>query len=204
MYLYSGKLITAETINRESPYFTADSLRIHENEVKFIKFTKGRFANLKQLYNRKNSFFVPRVISGKINLYGRMITVQTSNGGWENNKFRAARSQTISFMFYNKGYEDIKPLKYKNLLVDMADNNESLKILNEYKTNRRIELGVYAFSAAIFIPSTIGFFDKNKMNDDISIVGICCSVIIAYVNQIVFGNGIKFEKLKKAIETYNN
>lgn len=203
MYLYSGKLITAETINRESPYFITDSLRIHEDEVKYIKFTKGRFANLKQLRFNKNSFFIQRTMSGKINLYGRTITVPTSHGGWENNKFKQGRSQAIDFIFYSKGFEDVKPLKYKNLIVDVADNSESLKILNEYKDNRRIELGVYTLSAAIFIPSTIGFLDKNNMNDDISIVGICSSVVIAYINQIVFGNGIKINKLKKAVEVYN-
>jgi hypothetical protein len=91
-------------------------MKIPSEHVKFYKKEKGFHANIKNMHPLGSSYFVPRVKKGKINLYeSRTAYYNTYNS-------RQVAVTSLSNSYYNMGFGDIKPPKYKNLFTDLSDN----------------------------------------------------------------------------------
>ncbi len=109
----------------------------------------------------------------------------------------------VGGLLYNKGYSNLKNASYRNLVLDLADNPESIKHLNNYKKQTKRQtmflVGGLAVGAGTIIALT------NKGNKDSSIVPYLLGGATS-VGAIFFSYKILINKpkhLEKAIKAYN-
>lgn len=65
-------------------------------------------------------------------------------------------------MYYNKGYGDLKKVKYNNLKRDMADNAESMRLLAGYRKSMTTSKILYVSAGVSIIAGLLAFMmDKQ-------------------------------------------
>lgn len=204
VYLFDGTLIHEKKVELKfelpsSQIIMAGTQKFNDSQVKFYQGSQGYFANIKEFNLLKISFFAKRISAGKINLFE---FTQSSVGSRAGSTFKKIH-------YFNSEFEDIKKVTYANLKSALSDNEESMRLLNEYKklntagTVLKISGGVItAGFALMFINKTI----KNKNNPEpkstkpefMGIIGGC----------LISGVGVMLEfpkakKLRQACDAYN-
>jgi len=156
IYLFSDSVIHAENI-RVRPdilgYFQlrADSKRFPLAQVKFFSNEDGFFANTRKINFNGDNSFSERMIEGKINLF-QQISYEPSVYDREFNhgyRHRSRRSLAVdSRMYYNKGFGDLKKVNYNNLKRDMADDMQSMRMLEIYRKSKKTTTILYVAAGA--------------------------------------------------------
>ncbi len=131
--LYSGEVIKCKTILYEFPHIITDSVKYLAEDVKFYQLAYDRYIN-KINYSLFSNYsnFMKATSTGKINFYAKYEQYTTKNSGGGNNS-NSSFTQTSVTYYYNKGFGDLKYVKIRSLLHDMADNPECTKRLKELK-----------------------------------------------------------------------
>ncbi len=167
IYLYSDSVIYAENVRLRTDFFDAfqlraDSKRIPIQQVKFFNNDEGFFANTKKLNATGQVRLSVRTEDGRINLFEER-SFNTFNNR-RHTYYEGSRDRVDIRMFYNKGYDDLKKVNYKNLKIDMADRFESLDLLEGYRKNTNTSKALYAAGTASAAAALISFLVKAKNN----------------------------------------
>ncbi len=135
----NGDIIYAPTIEYKTPLFKKSYLaygndKIDASEVKFYQILDDYYINLKPV----GKGFARRIIEGKINLYEQTTMNAAPMWGPSPAGFSVGMTSTTSHTsrYYNFGFEDAKVANYKNLMIDMKDNENSIASLARYQKNR--------------------------------------------------------------------
>ncbi|MBC8984547.1 hypothetical protein H9X96_02005 [Pedobacter sp. N36a] len=174
LYLYSDSIIYAKKIQLRPDFsgywqLRVDSRRVPVDQVKFFNNEDGFFANTKKLTYARISQFSERIIAGKINLYQeRPYDPFSYDRAYRNGySHRPDRYPAVDLsMYYNKGYEDIKKVSYKNLQYDMADNPESMKFLDKYRKSASRSKIMYVTAGASIIAGFVSFLTTSTGHND--------------------------------------
>jgi len=215
IYTISNQLIYADKVEYVDPflassYIMLDSIKYKLNSIKFYNNSDGFFANI-SLKGGFSSRFAERIEKGRINLYENWVSSPGHmaptgfNGGMM--MMGGGRSK---IQYYNKEWGDLKKASYKNLIVDLADNEESMLFLKKYKIKRTTANIFYIVGGAIALTSIYNLYQgtkqysthpytdkQRKRTESIIFVGLG-TVMVGSI--ITFGSG---NNIKKAIEAYN-
>lgn len=168
VYLYSDSVIYANNIRLRSDFFNSKQLRVDSKpmsltQVKFFKSDEGFFANTSKLNTWKTKGLAERVIEGKINLFQE----RTYKSYFNNGPYMHHSSPTVDIrMFYNKGYNNLKKVNYRNLKMDMADDLESLDLLEGYRKSVKTSKALYITAGATAAAALISFIVNAKNNQE--------------------------------------
>ena len=213
VYTFTGQVIKGNNIELKYgqlaiPYLLVDSNNISLNEVKFYKTNEEFLANTNYINLLGNNSFSKRKIAGRINLY-ETFKLRSSPGHFNSSTGSYSSGMIIinSKSYYNKGFNDLKRINYKNLSIDLVDNSTSTHYLNKYQTRNIAQWVLGIAGGVLTIGGLMVVMDNNGGNFDpadvpyeaLSVAGVgmvfCCLSL--------YFNISKFEYIKKAINTYN-
>ncbi len=213
--LFSDSVIYGRIIEYEKPLLkpamvVVDGQKFLPRMVKFYQNETGFYGNAQFANSSSSPQFFERIRKGKINLYEREY-VTYSNGGYNPSSggFSPGFSNKNIVNYYNKGFELLKKPTYANLMVDLADNPESMVFVNKVKRNnttKAILYGVGIPSLAIGAGAFISGFKKagpngKNPNEGIGIGGMVVGGVSLWAAYFV--NLEKPKLLRKAIDAYN-
>ncbi|WP_412465689.1 hypothetical protein [Pedobacter sp. KLB.chiD] len=160
LYFFSDSTAYAQKIKLR-PDFTggwslrADSRRVPVSQVKFFNNQDGFFANTRKFNLLGQASFAERIIEGKLNVYQEVIyddvPLEDEYFGFGDYRRQAVNNR----MFINKGYSDLKKVNYRNLNEAMADNPNSLALLNRYRHTKLTGIAMYVAAGAAIIASGV-------------------------------------------------
>jgi hypothetical protein len=217
IYTYSGILITGSNfkiLNEVNGMkFRIDTLDVMPSDVKFFQFKNSFWANTKDVHFENKIDFARRTHAGRINLFerevlGNNLRFEEVYVGPDYLLTRVSKDfKEDVFTYYNKGFGDLKILKYKNLIVDLYNNPNSMRYLNRYE-NLRVGCSVLYLAgiASILYGFTHEIKQRNSNSPDFDFnrVPTYCSIGIG-LGAIWFGSSLSGKKsglLLKAIEVY--
>lgn len=211
LYLKSDSVIYGKNISYKarsigSSYFLIDSVKIRPDKVKFYKTNAGFYGIADNA--TLDPVFALRIIKSKINIY----TTDTLNSAFR----RYAASDLITYEgtadkyhFYNKGFGNLKKIKFRNLQYDLADNPKSVLHLNKCRSIRGASAALYVAGCAAIIGGLVSVYAKTENNQgngpkpdftfNIIAIGFGAS---SWITGFVVSSAQK-QHLEKAIETYN-
>lgn len=218
IYTYSGDIIKGENISFENSdngqiYFKIDSFKLAASKVKFFNYNDQLWANTQFVHNAREIEFARRLYKGRMNYYEKEVTSTLKT--FEDLEIHTSvmmaavseRKNKEIFAYYNKGFGDLKKVSYKNLMVDLSDNMESMKYLYQYKTlqNGSTTLFIVGVSAILY-----GFtYEILRGNRDENISGFNKIVPVISIGlglASIWGRSNLSQKkskaLAKAIESY--
>jgi hypothetical protein len=146
-YLFDGTIQYGNIVEfrwgfLQAPKILVDNKEIPVYNVKFYKSETGFFGNV----GNKNGSgaFAQRERKGKVNLY-KLIQTQSTGptyyggmggaGGMGGYYMPGSTTRSVSY-YYNKGFDDLKRVTYKDLMVDLVENKTSVLHLSYYKKAR--------------------------------------------------------------------
>lgn len=174
LYLYSDSIIYAKKILLRPDFsgywqLRVDSRRVPADQVKFFSNEDGFFANTRRLTFMRDTEFSERIIEGKINVYQERIydPFFYERGYGYGNRYGYARTNVNLSMYYNKGFDDLKKVNYRNLKNDLADHPVSLGYLNSYRKKSNLSKIMYGAAGASLIGGLISFVAKGSSKKDL-------------------------------------
>lgn len=170
LYLYSDSIIYAKKIQLRPDFagywqLRVDSRRVPVDQVKFFNNQDGFFANTRKLSFIGGTEFSERIVEGKINLYQERPYdpyAYHRGYGYAENRYSKANLS----MYYNKGFGDLKKVKYKNLKEDMADHPESMKFLDDYRKSSNLSKIMYTTAGASIIAGFATLLGGSMKSDN--------------------------------------
>ncbi|HLO59852.1 MAG TPA: hypothetical protein VK179_13985 [Bacteroidales bacterium] len=217
VYFFSDSVLYGRIVELRSPMFggsflMCDSIKVSKDFVKFFKGETGFYANTININSSGTSTFCQRIRKGKINLYERDVT--SYSPGFYSPGFGGPGMYSSGMVtrniknYYNIGFGDLKKAKYKNLLVDLSDNPESMMHLTKYKSVRKTEtiLGVVGgVAVATGLVAVIATTNHNnglsKSNTTPGVVTMLAGAGCMWVSY--FYSLSKPKHLRQAIDAYN-
>jgi hypothetical protein len=210
IYLNSDSVIYADRITLRpdllgSLQLRVDSRRIPIRDFRFLNNEDGFFANiLAKTSIIETAYFAERIIKGRINLFQPVVYYPQAHGY----SFRSRGSWVAGGslrLYYNKGFEDLKTVNYRNLQADMSDNPESIALLEGYRKSMKTKRALYIASGASILVGTIAslaLFDKN-FNTASSVGFGLLGAGVVFATSGVYVNMASSRKLENAFDTYN-
>lgn len=175
LFLYPDSVIFARDIflTRDftgRPYFRVDGRRVHPDQVKFFNNEEGFYANGSNLNIAGENRFYERIRKGKINVYEERVIDWDDHRG---PRYRGYKEPEVLFTknFYNVGLGDLKKATYANLRADMAENMQSIDLLNKYNSVKKAEKSFYiggtaSVAAGFILFLTTGLSNHNNTSFD--------------------------------------
>ncbi len=166
LYLNSDSVIYAKRITLRPDFagfwqLRADSRRVAPEQVKFFSNENGFFANTRRVTFGYTTEFAERIVEGKINIYQEIPYDQFLYDRYY--RYGDGPGPVVNFrMFYNKGFENLKKLNYRNLKTDMIDNPESMDMLKSYKKSINTSRMLYTAAGASFVAGIISFLAQGN------------------------------------------
>ncbi|WP_316748083.1 hypothetical protein [Pedobacter gandavensis] len=209
LYLFSDSIIYAQKVQLRPDFsgywqFRADSRRVPISQVKFFNNEDGFFANTRRFSLAGESQFSERIVAGKINLfqerpYDPEAFHRPYHYGMERDRLQIAALS----MYYNKGFGDLKRVRYRNLMKDMADHPQSMQFLKDYRKSSQLSkiISVTAGAAIIAGVATLltgGYSESSFTNSSILMGG---GIVLATGGYLIHLSGKK--NIEKAITNYN-
>ncbi|MFT7155851.1 MAG: hypothetical protein ACI8Q1_000854 [Parvicella sp.] len=214
LYLYSGQLIESSGLELKvdinwrgnSPYyFLSDSLNFPVHIVKFYQKNGVFLANVSRYeYCENNNCFANKMVAGKVNLfyYQRPAnsTKSTPNpktmGGLV--IFTAASSikPSVYENYYNLGTGDLKKMNFRNLMLDLNDNQESMNTLHIAKRSQNIGGPFLAVGIIACTASFIWWMRETSQNSQIGSNTFQYSLLTGGLVTVTIG-GLYFNKEKR-------
>lgn len=204
-------------------FLISDSSTSDLKEVKFFKYATNVYGKLPPRQGEGKYAFAQRTKKGKINLYGYISITGGSGGGgssgfqhsytggvggmnYINSSTGGKASTSVKKQYYNKGFGDLIPAKYKNLKIDLADNTKSMEYLNKYRKLNILSRTFYTSGTLVGIGSILYFLNKKKDNPDYESEALLYSTIGVSLSCYVTGTLLEIKKdrqLNGAIDAYN-
>lgn len=204
IYFFNDSIVFGNKIKLKTPFLSRN---------KFVVDDKVYFANRVKFYNADGSFkankhkkrrsprFIQRVSTGVINVYAKEYKTQVPHYGYSHysgiTPNYSGREQTVLIQYYNFGYGDLKKASYRNLKRDIGHCPESMKCLNEYKKDNRIENLVIFSAAGLIITSII-------MKNTVGAIGLYLGLGALNVAALVIASNSKEGHLRDAMYRYHN
>jgi len=211
LYLKSDSVIYGKNISYKarsigSSYFLIDSVKIKPDKVKFYKTNAGFYGIADN--STLDPVFAIRIIKSKINIY----TTDTLNSAFRHydaSDLITYEGLADKYHFYNKGFGDVKKIKYRNLQYDLSDNPESVLHLNKCRSIRGISTALYVTGCAAIIGGLVSVYTKteNKQSNwlkpdfTFNIIAIGFGASSCLTGLVVSSSQKKH--IEKAIEAYN-
>lgn len=165
VYFNSDSVIYADRVRLRSDFFNSlklnvDGNRIAFERVKFFQSDEGLFANTTRLTTLRTKGIAERIVRGKINLFQERDIESFSHyrSHWHSPEKISTR------MFYNKAYGNLKKVNYHNLKRDMADDPESIDLLEGYRKSTRTSNIMYATAGASLLAGLVAFLVNSNDN----------------------------------------
>ncbi len=199
LHLVNDSIVYGTEISLEKKLFSRsvliDNHKFKQSEVKFYVQYSQIHANLRHLSPFKTNYFARCISKGKLNLF---ISTTTSYN------METGSIRTSTDYFYNKNFEEVKKLHYKNLKVDLKDNPECLIILNKSKKlTTWTKIALIGGASLIVVPFLNIIF--QPMDGKLDKVAIACAPV--GVVSILISNPLRYKTKKnnkKAFDVYNN
>ncbi len=175
LYLYSDSVVYANRISLRkdfsgSLYFIVDSKRFHPEQVKFFNNYRGFFANVKDLTFNGETAFSERIRKGKLNLFEEKTLTWNYDDDDDDDAYGRRyreRPQVSSVRnYYNIDYGRLKKATYANLSRDLAENPESIQLLNKYESAKKAKVGLYVCAGASILAGFITIASTGSNNND--------------------------------------
>lgn len=166
LYLFNDSVVHADRITLRpgisgSLQIRADSRQVPVSQVKFINNRDGFFANIGGMSLLQSSSIAERVIEGKVNLFEEVPVELFARDRWGMRNYGA--SPAISpFMYYNKGNGDLKKIRYQTLMQDLADDKESMDLLNGYRKNINTSKILYVSAGVSLLAGITSFLTAGN------------------------------------------
>lgn len=206
LILFSGEQITGESLVYESPilrqpYFTMSDESYESPTVAFFQNSHGYFANLCKIHGLNSERYAMRIKLGKINFFeevdlsvygGETLKIEGTN----NNQDPMLASGDI-LEYYTKGDSPIRAAKYKNLVVDLNDNANSMSHLKRYRNYKILQWSMIGVGSGIIAANIISQSNSSVKFNPVMAIGIA-----------IGGGSYLMEKPKEeelwiAVEDYN-
>jgi hypothetical protein len=156
--LFSGEVFTGERLVYETPilrpaYFALDMEEFESSSVNYFQNNHGYFTNLARLHGMNSERYALRIATGKMNLFEE---VDLSVYGGD--ELKTADSSGIQdpmlatgemYEYYSKGDQPVRKASYRNLVVDLKDNEQSIKHLHAYRNYTILQWGMLGVGSAI-------------------------------------------------------
>lgn len=214
LYLYSDSVIYARDIKLRPDFsgylrLRADSKYVSAEQVKFFNNKDGFFANTRKLNLLGTTAFSERIVEGRINVFQeRSYDPENYSAHLYHRRFRRSAEPAIDVsMYYNKGYNDLKKLNYRNLKYDMSDHQESMEMLHSYRKSMNTTKMLYVAAGASLIAGFLNFAtasDRKSLSSanfalSTTLMGIGLGFAAGGYLSHLSGN----RKLENAVDIYN-
>jgi hypothetical protein len=212
LYLYSDSVIYARDIKLRPDFsgylrLRADSKGIPMDRVKFFSNEDGFFANTRKLNLIGVSAFSERIMEGRINVFQERSYDPISYSSYRYDRRGRNRIEPVIdvSMYYNKGYDDLKKLNYRNLKNDMSDNPESMDMLRNYRRSMNTTNLLYVAAGASLLTGflTVATGGAGVSNSKFALGGTLMGLGLGFAT----GGYLKYlsgnRKLENAVEAYN-
>ena len=198
--LYNGEIIYAEDVIFKTPllkknYFLVDDIRYQPSYVAFYRDRGAVSANVSKLRISSKPLFIPRIESGKVNLFLR---AQKGSGYTIHD---LAYGQKV-WLYFNEPNESLKKVSYLALSPIMKDNPDAMVFLNEYRKSNNLEMGLYF----IVIPSWVYFpFLRVAYGFEVG-AGVTGLAVWAISTWLVthLNRHVQPRKIASAVKAFNN
>lgn len=171
-----------------------DSIEYDLGNVKFYKYSNGFYASTKHIiWMASDNSFAKRTENGKLNIYSQSVA---SGGGMYGG------TSTKTMTFYNRDFDNLKEASYDNLLIDLSDNNQAMKVLKRYKSNTVMFVGGTA-GICILGAGLISWASRDpNWGGNPPPALIAGGLVLS--GSILINFAVKSEKLTKSIRVYNS
>ncbi len=205
IHLYSDSIIYGEKINYVTgfmvePHLTVDETKYRLEDVKFYNSGNGLKGNVMKATHGK-ALFAHLITKGNLNVF------QTSQNSFElsgaNGHIGIEKSKLIN-NYYNKGTAALKKINYKNLIIDIGDNTESLQALEEayiYKKQER-RLTTIGTAACLVVYLTYSFPSEFEISSNKVPITALIFGAFSYYKALKKAK-LKNESFKQTFEIYN-
>lgn len=165
VYSYSDSVTYADYVRLRTDFLgylqlRVDSRKVPLKQIKFFNTDEGFFANTDRL-TKTGKGIAERVIQGRINLFQER-TYRTFLNDEPYTYYHESPATVDVRMFYNKGYEDLRKVNYNNLKIDMADDLESLDLLEGYRKSKRTSTTLYVAAGVSIAAAVVSFLVSGK------------------------------------------
>lgn len=164
LILYNGEVLTGNSLLYHSPIlkpaeFVLDGLSYETSMVEFFQNKHGYFANLSNQNRNSHERYALCIRMGKVNLFEE-IDMEVYGGEEliveENAKGRDPMLASGEyFQFYTKGNEAVKKATYRNMKVDLSDNEASMKHLKAFKKYQLLQWGLIGVGSGLIAANVI-------------------------------------------------
>jgi hypothetical protein len=164
LQLFSGDVITGENVVYNAQMvkqsvFMVDNDSYESSAVEYFQNDHGYFANLGRIHGFEKERYALRIKTGRINLFEEIeIDVY---GGEELKTESNTNAQDpmlasgASYQYYQKGEGKVLEANYRNLKVDLADNEKSSKLLRNFRNYRLLQWGLIGVGSGLVAASVI-------------------------------------------------
>jgi hypothetical protein len=179
--LYSGDIFNGESVVYESPilqpcYFALDDVTFESSTVAFFQNNHGYFANLGRIHGPNTERYAMRIKTGKLNLFEEVdLSVYGSEElkteGTSNNQDPMLASGEM-YEYYSKGDGAVRLASYKNLIVDLSDNERSMTHLKRHRNYKILQWGMIGIGSGIVAANIISQSNKAVRFNPVMALGI--------------------------------
>jgi len=210
--LKGGTEIQAKSVEHKTPAFSSEYILVDKEKkynidsVAAYSNKYGEFIKARTKYKRG---FYKKELQGRINTYSSEVTTYNPGMMGPNGAMTPSTFSSNKIEYYTKQGSSFKDINYSNLLIDLSDNLESIRKLQEVRKINRINTFLYLGAAATFIGGIIHTSGKAKDNEslppsqrDVSLSPLLfAGPVIAVIPLMT--KSTKQRKLNEAIKIYN-
>lgn len=172
----------------EKPYLKSDKGDIYTiDQISSFQNDDGYFI-LNTLTKNRNDF-AKRVLNGRIAIYKYDLTANYIQTGQNNSR---------DYFAYQKYDSPLKQMIYENLIVDLSNNPESMRVLNKIKRAKNISPFYYVFGGVCILTSGVLF---NTNQSDLTTPLFLTGVGFFSIPWII--NAKRQKRMQDAIKIYN-
>jgi hypothetical protein len=164
LILISGDTLQGQALSLVHPilknaYFQLDSIQVNTPDVRYFKNNHGMFGYLPERRIHDASCAL-RIRKGRISLFEE-VNLNTYlkdelEGVQEKRIFEKNNlAEGDKIDYYSKGLGPLKPVKYKSLVIDLADNEESMRYLQNYRLHQWLQRGLLGSGTALLVSGIV-------------------------------------------------
>jgi len=178
------------------------------DQVKFFSNEDGFFANTRKLNPIGITEFSERILEGRINVFQeRTYDPILYSPHMHGRRYRTRVEPINVSMYYNKGYDDLKKLNYRNLKNDMSDNPKSMDMLRSYRRSMNTTNLLYTAGAASLLAGFLNLAlpgNKTSISDtNFALSGALMGIGLGFVTGGYLNHISGNRKLENAVDIYN-
>lgn len=209
--------LTEKGMANASKYWKCISLR----NVRFLHTDEGFFASMSERPGLGREPLAERVIKSRINIFAERPYRYWGYAGryGYNRRHRNSDNGVNMRMYFNKGYDELHKVSYRNLSLAMADDTESIDLLKGYRRSMNASTALYIGAGLTVGSSLVSFLaaarhnqadfgmqngfarERSMPNFTTSFIMLGAGTGLAIGGYVLHFSGVK--KLEAAVDHYN-